>query len=267
MNTQGNIYTFIYASVMVIVVAAILSFTAITLQPIQERNVKIEKIQGILSSVGIESTVENAEELFSKYIVDDFVLDAQGQRIDGAKGFDVKLKPQVKLMGEIEKLNDELQKASETEKKSIQAEIAEKMKQRKLPAFLCKKEDGTHLIIPVRGKGLWGPIWGFISFEEDLNTLYGVVFDHKGETPGLGAEISTDWFQKPFKGKKLFDESNKFIGINVYKGGAGSAKLAGDLEHGVDAISGGTITSKGLEKMLKDCLGDYQPYISLQISK
>ncbi len=107
-------------------------------------------------------------------------------------------------------------------------------------------------MVPVRGKGLWGPIWGYMALESDLNTISGAVFDHKGETPGLGAEINTDWFQEPFTGKTIFDESGKFVSITVVKGGADPSD-----PHGVDGISGGTITSKGLEEMLADCLAGY----------
>ena len=113
MNTQGNLYTFVYASVLVIIVAAMLSFTAITLQPIQERNVRIEKIQNILSSVGIESTVDNAEDLFNKHIVDSYVLNMEGNKISGEKAFDVKLAPQVKTIFAIKKIEDKLKKAEE----------------------------------------------------------------------------------------------------------------------------------------------------------
>ena len=102
---------------------------------------------------------------------------------------------------------------------------------------------------------MWGPIFGYVSLESDMNTIYGVNFDHKGETPGLGAEINTSEFESQFHGKKFFD-SDKFISVQVMKGGAPE----GDI-HGVDAISGGTITSKGLQKMLFDCIEKYNTYL------
>ncbi|MCF8370780.1 MAG: NADH:ubiquinone reductase (Na(+)-transporting) subunit C [Bacteroidales bacterium] len=263
MNTQGNLYTFMYASIMVIVVAAILSFTAINLQPLQEKNVRIEKIQSILASVGIESTVENAEGLYDKYIVEDKVLNAEGEKIEG-KGFDVKLKPQVDKMFEIKALRSLIAKVSGADKKEAEDKLAEVTNERQLPIFKCKKDDGEYVIIPVRGKGLWGPIWGYVSLESDFNTIYGAIFDHKGETPGLGADINASWFEEPFKGKKLFGTNGSFEGIKVYKGGKGSAANAGDLVHGVDAISGGTITSMGLYDMLQDCLSAYEPFLKAQ---
>ena len=128
--------------------------------------------------------------------------------------------------------------------------------QQYLPIFKAVPDDGKNvIIIPVEGKGLWGPIYGYVSLESDMNTIYGVNFDHKGETPGLGAEINTSEFESQFHGKKLFD-NDKFISVQVMKGGAPE----GDI-HGVDAISGGTITSKGLQKMLFDCIEKYNTYL------
>ena len=134
-----------------------------------------------------------------------------------------------------------------------------------LPRMLCKARvdcpvnfnGDTLYVTQVRGKGLWGPIWGFISFKTDMNTIFGAYFDHKGETPGLGAEIDTKKFQNQFKEKKIFDESGKFTSVKTIKGGA----KPGDI-HGVDAISGGTITSNGVTDMLRDCLLDYQNFFN-----
>jgi Na+-transporting NADH:ubiquinone oxidoreductase subunit C len=126
-----------------------------------------------------------------------------------------------------------------------------------LPIFVYKDENGNKkYIIPVRGKGLWGQIWGYVAINDDLNTIYGAVFDHAKETPGLGAEINQDWFMNEFKGKKLFDDNGNFISIEVVKGGGADPADP----HAVDAISGGTITSKGLEDMLKDSLAPYVNY-------
>ena len=233
MNRDNSLYIFMYASVMVIIVAAVLSFTAETLKPIQKQNVKIEKIQNILSSVGIESTKENAEELFGKYIPEEnrIVINSKGDKLEGSS-FDVNLKIE--------------------NKKAIE--------ERNLPLFIVNMDDGTKkTIVPLLGIGLWGPVWGFMAFEPDNNTISGAVFDHKGETPGLGADINQDWFEKPFTGKTIF-EGDKFVSITTHKGGPGAAERAGDLNHGVDAISGGTITSKGLEKMIYDCLVGYETY-------
>jgi Na+-transporting NADH:ubiquinone oxidoreductase subunit C len=108
----------------------------------------------------------------------------------------------------------------------------------------------------VRGAGLWGPIWGYVSLNEDMNTIYGANFDHEGETPGLGAEISSTPFEEPFKGKTIFDESGNLVSISVLKSGQVAPE-----EHSVDGVSGGTITSKGLEKMLQDDFNSYKEFL------
>jgi len=234
MNTNSNAYIFIYSSVLVIVVAAGLAFTALTLKPAQDLNIEIEKKQNILASFGIPSTPENAVELYSKYVKETYAINAAGEKLD--------LEPS-------KVFNTDLKK-----------ETVKPIDERVLPLYRAEVDGKTYVIIPLRGKGLWGPIWGYVSLESDLNTIHGAVFDHKGETPGLGAEINRDWFQEPFVGKKLFDASGKFTSIHVYKGGKGASALAGDTDHGVDGISGGTITSKGLEAMLRDCLVAYEKY-------
>jgi Na+-transporting NADH:ubiquinone oxidoreductase subunit C len=139
--------------------------------------------------------------------------------------------------------------------------------ERNLPAFEAKKGDSAYVVIPVYGKGLWGPIWGYVSFRKEtsiqegqphFNTIYGVMFDHKGETPGLGAEINQPFFMNHFNGKQIFDDKGKFVSVEVVKGGADPSS-----PHQVDAISGGTITSKGLQAMLDSCLVSYQNYFKL----
>jgi Na+-transporting NADH:ubiquinone oxidoreductase subunit C len=122
------------------------------------------------------------------------------------------------------------------------------------------KAGGKHLyIIPVSGSGLWGPIWGYVAVEGDWDTIAGVVFDHKGETPGLGAEITTPKFTDQFVGKKLFN-GGELVGISVLKG-AGASR---GNDHAVDAISGGTITSRAVETMILATLGEYKSYIEKQ---
>jgi Na+-transporting NADH:ubiquinone oxidoreductase subunit C len=221
MKEFSNRYIFIFSAVMVIAVATLLSLAATLLQPRQLKNLEIEKKKSMLESIGIPSTQETTESLYDKYITESFVLNSKGETIDGVNAFDVVL-------------NVELKKPLE---------------QQYLPVFKATPGDGEKvIIIPVEGKGLWGPVYGYISLRSDMNTIYGVTFDHKGETPGLGAEINTTPFESMFIGKKLY-ESDKFVSIGVLKGGAKK-----EDPHNVDAISGGTITSKGLEKCLRIAL-------------
>ena len=121
--------------------------------------------------------------------------------------------------------------------------------------YVCQIDGaGTKYILPVRGKGLWGPIWGYVAMNDDKQTVYGATFGHKGETPGLGAEIEKEFFQVQFKGKKII--KNGQVTFAVAKGGA----APGD-DYAVDAISGGTITSKGVQDMLLDCLDAYSAFL------
>jgi len=233
MDTNGNLYTFIYASAMVVVVAAALSFTALKLQPLQEMNVKNEKMQNTLTSVRVESTAEMANDIFTKYITRSIVLNSKGEEVEGKAAFDINLKQEYKKL----------------------------IEDRNLPLYEATLDDGSvKVVIPLMGKGLWGPIWGYIALESDMNTVFGAVFDHKGETPGLGADINADWFEEPFSGKTIY-ENDELVGIRVHKGGKGAAQAAGDTEHGVDAISGGTITSKALEEMILECILSYKSYL------
>ncbi len=225
---HSNKYIVIYSTVMVILVAVSLTFVAVGLKPRQEDNIRIEKMQNILESVHIETTVKDAMEAYKKYITKTLTINNKGTEIAGVDAFGVDLAIELKKPAE----------------------------EQQLPVFIATLDDGkNYTIVPVRGKGLWGPVWGYVAFNDDFNTIYGAVFDHKGETPGLGAEINTPMFERPFDGKQIFNADGIFVSIGVLKGGAKPDDI-----HNVDAISGGTITSKGLEYMLKDCLTNYEEY-------
>jgi Na+-transporting NADH:ubiquinone oxidoreductase subunit C len=227
MNRNSNTYTVFYAAIMVVLVAAILATVAMALKPLQKRNFEIEKKQNILSSVNIESTTVNAEQLYAEKIINEYVVNSKGEVVEGENAFTTDLKVQ----------------------------RSKKPEERLLPVFECQTPDGLKYIFPLYGTGLWGPIWGFVALNDDMNTIYGANFDHQGETPGLGAEISTPMFEDPFIGKKIFDESGTLVSIIVAKVGQVAPE-----EHKVDGISGGTITSKGLEKMLLDDFTTYQEF-------
>lgn len=229
MKEFSSKYIFIFSTVMVVVVAVFLSLAATLLQPAQEKNLEIAKKSSMLESIGIASTRQNTEELYSKYITQSFVVNVKGERVEGVDAFTVDLR----------------------------AEQKKPLDQQNLPVFGALSENGDSLVIlPLEGKGLWGPIWGYISLKSDMNTIHGVTFDHKGETPGLGAEINTPAFEGMFPGKTINEDGN-FVSIAVVKGGARD-----DDPHAVDAISGGTITSKGLQKMLFEGLGKYKEFMS-----
>lgn len=228
MNRNGNTYTFLYAAIMVILVAAVLASVSLALKPRQKRNFEIEKKKNILASVNIESDASTAEKIYSERILNEYVVNVKGEKVDG------------------DAFNTDLKK-----------ERAKGVDEMVLPIFEFQTDNGLKYVLPVRGTGLWGPIWGFISLNDDLNTIYGANFDHEGETPGLGAEISTTAFESSFVGKKIFDNAGTLVSILVAKVGEVAPE-----EHRVDGISGGTITSKGLEKMLLNDFTSYQKFLN-----
>ena len=227
MDINKNSFTFVFTTIMVIVVALLLSVAYIKLKPYQDRNIELEKKQNILSSVGITVDRDDAEAKYSTYIKSEIVLNNKGETVEGS-AFDINLGKEIK--------------------KDVNTQL--------LPLFISEVDGVSRYIIPLRGKGLWGPIWGFIALEDDLNKVYGAVFAHKKETPGLGAEINTPMFQKPFSGKTIF-EGEVLTPIKVIKGGP----KEGDM-HAVDGISGGTITSNGVSDMLSERLNMYLPYFN-----
>jgi Na+-transporting NADH:ubiquinone oxidoreductase subunit C len=235
MKSYSNTYIFIFSTIMVMIVATLLTFVAESLRPLQEKNVEVEKKLDILRSVGLAKDVDEVEDK-STYVEEEYaenikrslVINSRGETIEGIDAFTVNLK----------------------------MEQNKPVEERNLPIFVYNTPQGEEIkIIPLLGKGLWGPIWGYVSLEPDLSTIYGAIFAHAKETPGLGAEINQDFFQVQFLGKQLFDSEKKFVSVAVLKGGTGSAD-----PHAVDAITGGTITSVGLQDMLYDCLGPYEQY-------
>ena len=235
MDRDSNIYTFLFSAIMVLIVAATLAATATSLQDIQAENVRKEKMQNILATIGVIVEREKAPGVYTKYIIDELALASDGSIDKDTDAFTLKLNLEIK--------------------KPIQ-------KQR-FPLYLAKVDSLQYYIVPLRGSGLWDAIWGYVALDGDKNTIIGANFGHKGETPGLGAEITTDWFQAQFAGKTLLKDANagftadNFVSVKTVKGGA----KTGDA-HGVDAISGGTITSDGVSDMLLERLTMYLPYFN-----
>ena len=230
MNRQGNAYTLIYSIVLVAVVGIVLSLVYQALRPSQEENIANDTKRQILAAARITPTEgESVSELYDKYIKESYIVNSQGQKIDENKeAFAVNVGNQVK----------------------------EPFDKRELPVFVCSTNDGVKYILPVYGAGLWGPIWGYIAFDDNGDTIYGAYFAHQGETPGLGAEIEKPKFSNQFEGKNIFNSAGEFAGIAVLKAGQ---KAEGKAS--VDAVSGGTITSQGVQKMLDNSLEPYSTFL------
>lgn len=235
MNRDSNAYTIIFAVVMVTVVAFALAFTSESLKDRQNENIRNEKMQNILSTVGVVVERDNAQANFEKYFKKEnqLALKTDGTVDAGVSAFDI----------------------------DLTSEIKKPVNEQRFPLFIAEKDGEKFYVIPLRGAGLWDAIWGYISLDDDLNTIKGVVFDHKGETPGLGGEITQAWFQERFHDKKIEDASGNFVGITVMKGGS-----AGN-DNAVDAISGATITSRGVESMIKERLDHYLAYFKKEHSQ
>ncbi len=230
MNRQSNTYTIIYASVLVLVVGLVLSMVYQALRPAQEENIANDTKRQILAAARL--TPENGEsiaELYTQHVKSSYIVNINGEKVDnGIDPFSVKI-------------GLEYKKAPE---------------ERLLPVFECDTPDGLKYILPCYGAGLWGPIWGYVAFDSNGDTIYGAYFAHQGETPGLGAEIEKPAFSSQFEGKNVFSSNGTFESVAVVKTGREPADKAY-----VHAISGGTITSQGVQSMLYDSLSPYSAFL------
>lgn len=234
MNKQSNVYTIIYIVVLVVVVGAALAFTALSLKPLQTENANADKMKQILASVHVVPEKGAVIQDFERYITDMYMVNADGNRIDG-NAFDI----------------------------NTAVEFKKPLDEREMPVYECTLgPNDVKYILPMYGAGLWGPIWGYVAVNSDGSTIYGAYFAHQGETPGLGAEIEKPAFSNQFNDKHLIKDG-KFLPVAVLK--AGQAPMNG--EDYVDAISGGTITSKGVASMIDDCLSGYTKFLESLTSK
>ena len=237
-NTDKNSYTIIFAIVMVLVVGALLAFTASSLKPTITENERFEKQQNILYAMGVNENVEGSvnfipttevEGEFSKYIKEQLVIQ-----------------------------NGKIEKDSSAYLINLKQELAKDMSERKLPLFVGEKDGKDYYIIPMYGKGLWDAIWGFIALDENY-VVQGVYFDHKGETPGLGANIKERYFMDDFTGEEIMS-GTEYEGITVAKGNNDPLNDRKD-DGQVDALAGATITGNGVTAMINSTVKLYIPYL------
>ncbi len=220
-GTNSNAYIIFYSVVMVVIVAVLLAVASLSLQERQNENMLNEKKDQIVKALGEGGTA------YADVVDKAVMIDAEGNVIESKSEADI-----------FAALND------------MGGTIAAGT----YPLFVAK--NGC-VVVPVYGAGLWGPVWGYVALEPDMNTVKGIVLDHKGETPGLGAEISTEKHQAMYAGKQIYKDSD-LVGITLKKGGTKEGDE--NYAHEVDAISGGTKTCDGVSAMLKDCLGNYKTY-------
>ena len=237
MNRQSNTYTIIYSVVLVLLVGVVLSVVYQALRPMQVENINNDTKRQILAAARIVPTQgQSVADLFSDHIQTSYIVNINGEKTDaGTDAFNV----------------------------NVAIESKKPADSRLLPVFECTTSDGLKYIIPVYGAGLWGPIWGYIAFDANGDTIYGAYFAPQGEPPGLGAEIEKPAFSDQFEGKDIFTSDGAFTSVAVVKTGKEPQGKAW-----VHAISGGTITSQGVQKMLFDSLEPYTAFLkNLQSNK
>jgi len=228
-NSTG--YMYMFALVITLGCGVLLAIVSEFTKVDRLTNIKVEKMTNILSTVNYtfdkEATNEEIETAYKQYI-EEKVVNTNGEFIEG-NAFEIDLK-------------------SERKK-----ELADQQ----LPVFIFTQPETEEkfYVVPLRGNGLWGAVWGYISVESDFQTVYGVKFDHESETPGLGAEITKEWFTEQFKGGKQIFDKDEEVAITILKGKGNELN-----QYSVDGISGATITGNGVNDMLKNDLTAYKAY-------
>ncbi len=231
MNRQSNTYTILYSAALVVLVGVALSVIYQALKPRQDENIMNDTRRQILAAALLTPAEgQTITDLWKEHIVSDYIVNDKGKKIDAGVSPD---------------------------KVNLAQEVKKPAAERLLPVYECQTDKGIKYILPVYGAGLWGPIWGYVAFDSNGDTIYGAYFAHQGETPGLGAEIEKPAFQKQFEGKDVFAADGTFQSVKVVKAGQEPADAAY-----VHAISGGTITSQGVQKMLLNSMEPYTAFLA-----
>jgi Na+-transporting NADH:ubiquinone oxidoreductase subunit C len=208
---------------MVVLVAVVLAFTSQSLRTYQKTNEDNDKRQQILRSIHVQATPNEAKTKYDALIKDAYLVNDTGEKLEGD---------------------------------AFAADVAKSFAAHEYPVFIATVDGATKYIMAMQGSGLWGALWGYIALDDDKNTVFGADFSHAGETPGLGAEIATESFGNEFSGKKIFQQG-EFKSIAIVK--PGKSAIGQDY---VDGISGGTITSQGVDKMIFDSLSGYVSFLT-----
>ncbi len=258
-DKDSNVYTVTFATIMVVIVGGLLAFVSMSLKPMQQANVKNEKMQNILQSIGIEDTDgvsrDEAGEKFNEFITRRITINYKGDIISDKTAADV-IDPQDKLDAfnidlrkEYSKFIKPIMSKHKGDNEAIKSALSSS-DEIHFPIFVCENGGKTYYVLSASGKGLWDDVWGYLGFSSDAVTITGSVFDHKGETAGLGSKINETWFEKQFVGKTI-TESDAFYPVTVEKPG-------NDLNnHQVDGISGATFSCVGVNEMLERNLEVY----------
>lgn len=234
---RSNAYTLGFAAAVCVSCSLVVSSAAILLRDRQLKNVEIDMQKNILRCVGFEAKGAKDDEISRLYRenIEELVIDREGNVVEGRRLSDL--------------------------------ESGDYLDPRKDPAefpLFVRKKDGKKLAyaLPIAGKGLWSTLYGYLALEPDANTVKGLTFYKHGETPGLGAEVEKAWFQDNWKGKKILGPKGRLVSVRVVKGKAKDACPGAAAVHCVDGISGATMTSNGVTKLVASALKRYEPFLS-----
>ena len=243
-NKDSNAYTITFAIILVIIVGGLLAFISNGLKPLQDKNLKNEKKQYILNCLPGNKLIsrDQAGTEFANYVKERVILNYNGEQLENT------------FMNSDQSLDDKNPNDAFSIDLLKEYKTLIKKEDRNYPLFICEVKGEKYYVAPVMGKGLWAAVWGYIALDENGEKIAGAVFDHKSETPGLGAEISQDFFEDQFIGKLISSESG-YKPIEVNKPGSPLN------DYQVDGISGGTFTRVGVEEMMERTLSVYQKYI------
>jgi Na+-transporting NADH:ubiquinone oxidoreductase subunit C len=245
---QSNGYIILFTVGLTIVVGGLLAGASQFLGPAQQRSIDLDTKSSILNAVRNQVKINEGDDILAIYDkrIKSLVVDFEGNEIT----------------------TDEKGNPLVAEKVNILKNYKFDPKDRQYPVFkLMNAEDSAKVeayILPVYGAGLWDKIWGYVAIDAKLETIVGVSFDHKAETPGLGQRIATPEIQDRYEGKKIYNESGELVSVQMMKGehggGGSSIEYYEGKPHQVDGMSGATLTGNGLNQMLKAYLDSYQNY-------
>jgi Na+-transporting NADH:ubiquinone oxidoreductase subunit C len=235
---QSNAYIITFSVILTVVLGLLLSGTSQVLGPLQKKAVALDQKKQILGAVipGDQIAAMTAEEVNAYYgsHISSTVVDTSGKEVEGTTAEMVDVA------------------------KNYKKPEAERL----YPIYIFHEEgEPTNVksyVFPIYGAGLWDAIWGFLALDTDMNTIGGITLAHAGETPGLGARITEPGVQDRYVGKTIYDESGNLVAVSMQKG---EGKDYSNNPHQVDGMSGATITANGVNDMLQNYLGYYQPYI------
>lgn len=243
---QSNKYIIIFALVLTAVLGGLLSGVSQVLGPTQKKAQDLDTKKQILGAIPAEKEAlgdMEPEAILARYkeVIFSEVTDYQGNLVDT----NVKGGPMV------------------AEEVNIEKNYKKPIEDRLFPVFKYSANGEESYILPVYGAGLWDAIWGFVALNPDLKSVKGISFDHKGETPGLGARITSDDVQERYRGKQLYNDNGEFVAITMVKG----EKIPEDRlgPNRVDGLAGATLTANGVNDMLLNYIGYYQKYFDKNV--